>query len=102
MGEEIIEADDGDDELGDDFIGFRPAELFAAVERELQRADADGQGGESEPVEAKVAILPGLVHEDQEAEHGVDYERRVDKEYHVSGIEMGVLTVHVQAVALSL
>ena len=36
MREEIIEADGGDDEFGNDLVGFQPAQLLAAIERELQ------------------------------------------------------------------
>ena len=65
MREEIVEADGRDDELGDDLVGFQPAELLAAVERELQRADGDRERGEAEPVEAQLEVLLGLVHEDR-------------------------------------
>src|SRR6202034_2242493 len=51
MREEVIETGDGDRELGDDLAGFEPAELLAAVERDLKSADRDGQRGETEPVE---------------------------------------------------
>ena len=58
-----------DDDLADDLVGFEPAELFAAVERQLHRADADRERRESEPVEAQVAIgLLGFVHEDHQPE----------------------------------
>ena len=89
MREEIIEAGDRDDDLGDDFIGFQPAKLFAAVERDLHRADADGERAESEPVEAQVAIGFGLVHEHHQAEHGEDAERQIDEEHPVPGIGLG-------------
>ena len=89
MGEEIIEADDGDDEFGDDLAGVEPVQLFAAVECDLQAADADRECRESEPVEAQLAILSGLVHENQQAEHGEDPERQVDQEYPVPGIGFG-------------
>ena len=89
VGEEIIEADACDDEFGDDLVGFQPAELLAAVERELQRADADCERGEAEPVEAQLRVLAGLVHEDDEAEHGEDAERQVDEEHPVPGIGLG-------------
>src|SRR4029079_3298155 len=78
MREEIIETDAGDDELGDDLVGFEPAQLLATVERKLQRTDRDGKRGESEPVEAQLEILFCLVHEDDEAEHGEDAERQID------------------------
>ena len=64
----VRQADGRDDEFSDDFIGFQPAELFAAVERDLQGPDADRERCKSEPVEAQIAILPGLVHEHQKAE----------------------------------
>jgi hypothetical protein len=89
MREEIIETDRRDDELGDDLVGFQPAELLAAVERDLQRTDGDRERGKAEPVEAQLEILPGLVHEYQQAEHGEDAERQVDKEHPVPGIGLG-------------
>ena len=89
MREEIIEADAGDDELGDDLVGFQPAELLAAVERQLQRSDRDRERGEAEPVEAQGLVLFGLVHEDHEAEHGEDAERQIDEEHPVPGIGFG-------------
>ena len=79
----------GDDELGDDLVGFQPAELLAAVERELQRADGDRKRGEAEPVEAQLEVLLRLVHEDDEAEHGEDAERQIDEEHPVPGIGLG-------------
>ena len=89
MREEIIEADGRDDEFGDDLVGFQPAELLAAVERQLQRADRDRERGEAEPVEAQALVLLGLVHEDHEAEHGEDAERQIDEEHPVPGIGFG-------------
>ena len=64
MREEIVEAGDRDDDLGDDLVRFQPAQLLAAVERNLHRADSDRERGEAEPVEAKFRILLGFVHED--------------------------------------
>ena len=89
MREEIIKAGDRDDDLGDDFVGFQPAELLAAVERDLHRADADRERCESEPVEAQIAVSFGLVHEDHQAEHGEDAERQVDEEHPMPGIGLG-------------
>ena len=43
----------------------------------------------SEPVEAQIEILLGLVHEDQQAEHGEDAERQIDEEHPVPGIGLG-------------
>ena len=45
--------------------------------------------GEAEPVEAQLAVLPGLVHEHDEAEHGEDAERQIDQEHPVPGIGLG-------------
>ena len=53
--EEEIEADDGQDRLDDDLAGVEPAELLAAVEHHLQRADAERQRQEAEPREGHVA-----------------------------------------------
>ena len=87
--EEVVEAGGGDDEFGDDLIGFEPAELLAAVERDLQAADADRERREAEPVEPHGVVFPGLVHEHQQAEHGEDAERQVDEEHPVPGIGLG-------------
>jgi hypothetical protein len=89
VGEEIVEADRRDDELGDDFVGLHPAELLAAVERDLQASDPDRQRGEAEPVEAQLHVLPGLIHEDEKAEHGEDAERQIDEKHPVPGIGLG-------------
>jgi len=89
MREEVIETDAGDDELGDDLVGFEPVELLAAVERELQRADADRERDEAEPVEPARVIQLGLVHEDDLAEHRQQPERQVDEEHPVPGIGFG-------------
>ena len=37
-------------------LGAEPADLLAAVEHQLQRADADGERDEAEPVEAQVLV----------------------------------------------
>ena len=50
-------------------------DLFAAIEQQLQRTDADRQRSESEPVEAQVMLLRGVVHEDEHADHGQDADR---------------------------
>src|SRR4051794_27920714 len=89
MCKEIIEARDRKDKLGDDFVGFHPAELLSAVKRDLQRADADRERREAKPVETQIEILPGLVHEYDEAEYGEDAERQVDKEHPVPRIGLG-------------
>ena len=57
MREEEIEAGHRHDRFGDDLGRAEPAELLAAVEHQLQRADADRERGKAEPVEAAVARL---------------------------------------------
>ncbi len=89
MGEEIIEPDRRDDELDHDLVGFEPAELLAAVEGQLQRADRDRERAEAEPVEAQIEILLGLVHEDDQAQHREEAERQIDEEHPVPGIGLG-------------
>src|SRR5476651_2529975 len=89
MGEEIVEADRRYDGLDPDFAGTEPAYLLAAVEHELQRADADPQSDETGPVEAQMRLQFGLVHEGQQAEHGDDADRQVDQEDPMPGVIVG-------------
>ncbi len=70
-------------------LDLEPAQLLAAVERELKRADRDRQRREAEPVEFEAEILLGLVHEDDQPEHGDGAERQVDEEHPVPGIGLG-------------
>ena len=74
--EEIIEADDRDDQLGDDLRRAEPAELLAAVEHQLHAADAGGERQKAEPVELQMRLPLGLVHEHEQAEHGDDADRQ--------------------------
>ena len=89
MGEEIIEADHRDDRLDPDFLGAEPADLLAAVEQQLQRADADREREEPEPVEAQMLVALGLLHEQHHADHGDDADRQVDQEHPVPGVIVG-------------
>ncbi len=87
--EEEIEADDREDRFGDDFAGAEPAQILAAVEHHLQRADAERQRQEAEPRERHVAADRALGHEGGEAEHGQDAERQVDEEHPAPRIILG-------------
>ena len=53
---EEIETQDGESRLQEDFGRFEPVLPAAAVEHQLQGADAEGQGEKAEPVER---VLPG-------------------------------------------
>ncbi len=89
MREEEVEADRRDDCLDDDLGGIEPADLLAAIEHQLQRADADRERDEAEPVEASFRVLGSLVHEDHEADHGEDADRQVDEEHPVPAVVIG-------------
>ena len=80
VGEEEVEGRGGHDRRQDDLVGIEPAQLLAAVEHELQGADADAERCKPEPVERQAAIALGLVHEGQQPERGGDAEGKVDEE----------------------
>jgi hypothetical protein len=89
MGEEVVEADRRYDRLDPDLAGAEPADLFAAIEQQLQRADADRERQEPEPVEAQMLVALRLLHEQQHADHGADADRQIDQEHPVPGIIVG-------------
>ena len=89
MRQEIVDADHRDDGLDDDLVRFEPADLLAAIERELQRADAGSQRKEAEPVELQAVVRRRLVHQEQDAERREQAEWQVDQEHPVPGVGVG-------------
>jgi hypothetical protein len=89
IGEEEVEADDGEDRLGDDLGGIEPALVFAAIEHHLQGADAERQRQKAEPGERDVAPQRAFLHEDGQPEHRQDAERQIDEEHPAPGISVG-------------
>ena len=58
MGEEIVETGRRNDRFDPDFPGIEPADLLAAIEQKLQRADADGERSRSfGSIEAKCVVI---------------------------------------------
>ena len=68
---------------------FEPAELLAAVEHHLQRADAERQAQEAEPGERHVAPGRRFAHEDPEARGSEDAEWQIDEEHPPPRIGVG-------------
>ena len=59
MGKEEVEGDASDDEFDEDLVGFEPAQLLAAVERELERAIASSPANASARLaRERIARLP--------------------------------------------
>ena len=57
--------------------------LVNLIEHQLQRSDANGECGESEPVEAQMRLSPGFFHEEHHAEHGDDADWQIDQKHPV-------------------
>jgi hypothetical protein len=87
--EEIVEAGDRDNHLDPDLAGAEPADLLAAVEQQLQRADADGKRQKPVPIETQMLMAFGFLHEQQHADDGANADRQVDQEHPVPGIIVG-------------
>jgi hypothetical protein len=57
-----------------------PVVLLAAVEHDLQRADAEAEQGEAEEIETVAVLAPRLAHEGQDPDESEDADRQVDVE----------------------
>src|SRR5262249_16032277 len=87
--DEQIKPEHRQDQLGDDFGRAEPVELVAAVEHELERAEAEADHGEAGPVEAELRILSTVLHEQPQARHGEQAERQVDVEHPAPIVDVG-------------
>ena len=70
----------GDDGLDPDLAGPKPVELLAAVEQDLQGADGETQGPETEPVQLRTGVSVGVRQESSDAEESEGSDRQVDIE----------------------
>jgi hypothetical protein len=89
VGEEEIEARNREHEFGDDLGGGEPSNLFAAVEHDLQRPNADRKRHEPEPIEAPAVLRRRLVHENHQADHGQNADRQVDQKDPMPAVLVG-------------
>jgi hypothetical protein len=80
MDEEQVECRGGDDGLDDDLAGAEPVELFAAVQQDLQGADRQAQGAETEPIQLRRGVPCRLGQKSRHAEEGKDTDRQIDVE----------------------
>ena len=56
VGDEQVDAETAEDGLDDDLAGAEPVLVLAAVEHELEGAEAEGEDAESEPIEAEFGL----------------------------------------------
>jgi DHA2 family multidrug resistance protein len=79
--DEQVDAEPGQHRLDDDLGGVEPVLILAAIQHHLQRADADRQDAEADPVEPHALRRRGLRHENDQACDSQDAERQVDVEH---------------------
>src|SRR5216683_387803 len=89
MDDEQVEGDGGNRRLDPDLAGMEPVRQLAAIEQQLQRADADAEAGKAEKVEQLAMGRPSVVDEDEDAERGDDPDRQVDVEHPAPAVILG-------------
>src|SRR5206468_12390222 len=87
--EKQIEGRGGDDGLDPDLAGTKPVKLLAAVEQDLERANGEAQGTESEPVQLRTGVPLGLRQEGGDAEQGKDPDRQINVENPPPSVVLG-------------
>ena len=80
MHHEKIEAEPREHRLDHDLARAEPILLLAAVEHELQAADAEAEHEEAGPVEGQFGVAPRVGKEEREAGDGEHADRQVDVE----------------------
>ena len=87
--QEKIKSQAGEHGLGDDLLRGEPVLVLAAVQHQLQGADADRQHAEAEPVEAQTLLRSAARQEDHQAGGGEQTERQVDVEDAAPAVGLG-------------
>ena len=83
--------------LDDDLARGEPVLVVAAVQHHLQCTDPGAEYDEAEPIEAQMALVVGVVHEQQQAECGEQAERQVDIEHVAPVVHLGEIAAESRA-----
>ncbi|MNL27364.1 hypothetical protein D3C87_1489520 [compost metagenome] len=78
---EDVRSDGGHQRFQDDFPGVEPAQLFAAVEEQLNRHDRHAERAKAQPVQACSLVGRGFPYEAGHADKGQQPDRQVDEEH---------------------